>query len=74
MADWIADALPWGFALADISTPVDIWVGERDPARAPLDAQEIARRIPRSSVHAEPESGHWLLMTHWRQIIEAISS
>jgi pimeloyl-ACP methyl ester carboxylesterase len=74
VADWIAEALPWGFALADISTPVDIWVGERDPARAPLDAPQIARRIPRSSVHADPESGHWLLMTHWRQIIEAIFS
>ena len=30
VADWIADALPWSFALADISTPVDIWVGERN--------------------------------------------
>ena len=51
VADWIADALPWGFALGDISVPVDLWVGGRDPGRAPLDAPEIGRRIPRCSMH-----------------------
>ena len=71
VADWVADALPWGFALGDISVPVDLWVGGRDPGRAPVDAPEIGRRIPRSSVHLVAESGHWLLMTHWPEIVAA---
>jgi len=33
--------LPWGFWLADVGVPVDLWIGERDPGRAPLDAPEI---------------------------------
>ena len=69
VADWTADALPWGFALGEISVPVDIWVGGRDPGRAPLDAPEIGRRIPRGSVHTISESAHWLLVTHWQEIV-----
>jgi pimeloyl-ACP methyl ester carboxylesterase len=68
ISDWVAEALPWGFQLADISVPVDLWVGEQDPARAPLDAPELARRIPVCSVHSDPDAGHWLLMSHWQEI------
>ena len=70
VSDWVADALPWGFRLADISVPVDVWIGEQDPGRAPLDAYEIARRIPSCTVHADPDAGHWLLISHWRDILE----
>lgn len=68
ISDWVAEALPWGFRLADIGVPVDLWVGEQDPARAPLDAPEIARRIPACTVHSDPDAGHWLLMSHWPEI------
>ena len=70
ICDWVADALPWGFRLADISVPVDLWVGERDSGRAPLDAAEIARRIPSCTVHAYADEGHWLLIPLWPQIVE----
>jgi pimeloyl-ACP methyl ester carboxylesterase len=70
VADWVADALPWGFRLADIGVPVDLWVGERDPGRAPLDASEIQRRIPSCSLHSVPEAGHWLVISHWASILE----
>lgn len=74
VSDWIAEALPWGFRLADIGVPVDVWVGRQDPARAPLDAPEIARRIPVCSVHSDPDSGHWLLMSHWQAIVSRSAS
>jgi hypothetical protein len=32
VGDWVADALPWGFELTEIGAPVDLWIGERDPA------------------------------------------
>jgi pimeloyl-ACP methyl ester carboxylesterase len=50
--------------------PVDLWVGERDPGRAPLDAPELARRIPSCTVHVEPDAGHWLLVPRWAEILE----
>ena len=68
--DWVAEGLPWGFELADIGVPVDLWVGERDPGRASLDAPEIARRIPSCDVHADPDEGHWLLISRWPDILE----
>jgi pimeloyl-ACP methyl ester carboxylesterase len=70
VGDWIADALPWGFRLAEIGVPVDLWIGELDPGRAPLDAPEIARRIPSCTVHTDPDGGHWLLITRWADILE----
>jgi pimeloyl-ACP methyl ester carboxylesterase len=70
IGDWVADALPWGFRLADIGVPVDLWVGERDPGRAPLDAPEIHRRIPSCTVHLEAAAGHWLVISHWANILE----
>jgi pimeloyl-ACP methyl ester carboxylesterase len=70
IGDWVAEALPWGFRLADIGVPVDLWVGERDPGRAPLDASEIQRRISSCTLHAEADAGHWLLISHWADILE----
>ena len=70
VCDWVADALPWGFALADINVPVDLWVGERDSGRAPVDAPEIAQRIPTCTVHAYAVEGHWLLIPLWSEILE----
>jgi hypothetical protein len=34
-------------------SPVELWTGERDPGRAPLDAAEIAQRIPFCTVQAD---------------------
>jgi pimeloyl-ACP methyl ester carboxylesterase len=70
VGDWVADALPWGFRLADIGVPVDLWIGERDPGRAPLDAPEIRRRIPSCTIHADRDAGHWLLISRWPDILE----
>jgi pimeloyl-ACP methyl ester carboxylesterase len=70
VGDWVADALPWGFELAEIGAPVDLWIGERDPGRAPLDARQIGRRIPSCTVHTTPDAGHWLLITRWADILE----
>jgi pimeloyl-ACP methyl ester carboxylesterase len=70
IGDWVADALPWGFRLADIGVPVDLWVGEHDPGRAPRDADQIARRIPSCTVHASEDEGHFLLIPLWSEIVE----
>jgi pimeloyl-ACP methyl ester carboxylesterase len=69
VADWVAEALPWGFRLGDIAVPVDIWVGGLDPGRAVVDAPELARRIPSCSVHLDAHMGHWLLPVRWAEIV-----
>ena len=57
IADWVAEALPWGFSLADIAVHVDVWVGGLDPGRATLDAPELERRIPSCTVHLDAGAG-----------------
>ena len=69
VADWIADALPWGFRLGDVSVPVDLWIGERDPGRAPIDVHELRCHLPSATVHADSEAGHWLLIPRWVEIV-----
>jgi pimeloyl-ACP methyl ester carboxylesterase len=49
--------------------PVDLWIVERDSGRAPLDAAEIARRIPSCSIHVDAGAGHWLLISRWAEIV-----
>ena len=71
IGDWIADALPWGFRLADVAVPVELWVGERDPGRAPMDASEICRSIPACTLHSDVEAGHWLVVSRWADIVES---
>jgi pimeloyl-ACP methyl ester carboxylesterase len=69
VADWVAEALPWGFDLADIRVHVDLWLGGLDPGRAKLDAPELERRIPSCAVHLDADADHWLLISHWAEIV-----
>ena len=69
IADWVAEALPWGFSLANIAVHVDVWVGGLDPGRATLDAPELERRIPSCTVHLDAAAGHWLI-SRWADIVE----
>jgi pimeloyl-ACP methyl ester carboxylesterase len=68
IADWVAEAMPWGFGLADITVHVDVWVGGLDPGRATLDAPELERRIPSCTVHLDAGAGHWLI-SRWADIV-----
>jgi hypothetical protein len=59
-----------GLPAVEIGVSVDLWIGERDPGRAPLDAPEIERRVPSCAVHVDPVAGHWLLISRWPDILE----
>ncbi|HEX5013169.1 MAG TPA: alpha/beta fold hydrolase [Candidatus Limnocylindrales bacterium] len=68
--DLVATYLPWGFRLADVRRPVDIWWGDADQltSRATTDAlvdglADVAR------VHIVPGAGHGLASTHWRDVL-----
>jgi Predicted hydrolases or acyltransferases (alpha/beta hydrolase superfamily) len=64
--------LPWGFRLADISIPVNIWHGSQDPwvKQEHIDFQ--ASTIPKCSLVTWPDSGHLGFVKHWNDILEAV--
>jgi pimeloyl-ACP methyl ester carboxylesterase len=70
---WLARELaylgrPWGFALADVLSPVTLWWGDRDPVTPPAIAHDYARRLPNSELRLVPGT-HQLLFQRWREIL-----
>jgi pimeloyl-ACP methyl ester carboxylesterase len=63
----LAESLPWGFRLDEISIPVHIWYGMQD-ARFQGRGRElvdwIAGRIPHCLVVAWKDAGHMGLVKH----------
>ncbi len=63
----------WGFDPAEVEVPVDLWHGEAD-IHVPFSMLEPLRRIPRLRLHAVPGRGHYLLLSHWREIFSQLLS
>jgi pimeloyl-ACP methyl ester carboxylesterase len=51
---------PWGFAVADVRTPVDWWHGEQDANVKPAAGRAMVARLPHAAPHFVP-GGHSLL-------------
>lgn len=66
----IAQIQSWGFTLKDIQIPVDIWWGNSDTFVAPMVGKRMADYIPESTLHLIENSGHLILFSHWRAILE----
>lgn len=65
---------PWGFRLADIPIEVHLWHGDEDTSTPLAMAQALAGAIPRCSATFLPGEGHFLLFTHWREILAVLVS
>jgi pimeloyl-ACP methyl ester carboxylesterase len=63
---------PWGFRLADICMVVDLWHGDEDTSTSPAMAKHLARAIPRCRARFLPGEGHFLLFTHWAEILSEL--
>lgn len=63
---------PWGFALQDISVPVQLWHGERDTTVPVRMGHDLADSIPQSQAHFVPDAGHFLFIDRWRQILTGL--
>ena len=59
----------WGFRLEEIQVPVTFWCGESDANVPPSAALRMARAVPRSSLHSIPQTGHYMLLSHWEAIL-----
>jgi pimeloyl-ACP methyl ester carboxylesterase len=73
VGDWIAQSLPWGFALADLELPVVVWHGELDHLVRSAHAHYLAAALPDARLVLYPEDGHLLLLRHWEELLAAVS-
>lgn len=63
----------WNFSLADISTPVDIWHGDRDRVVPVAMAHHFAEKLQHSTLHIMPDEGHFSLpIRHAEQILQRL--
>lgn len=67
-------ARPWGFRLDEIDVEVHLWHGEEDTSTPPAMARYMAEEIPNCRATFLPGEGHFLLFTHWEQILTTLLS
>jgi pimeloyl-ACP methyl ester carboxylesterase len=70
--DMRAVVTDWDFKLEDIRTKVFLWQGEADPNVTPAMGRYLAARIPNCEATFVPNAGHFLMYTHWRQILSQL--
>jgi pimeloyl-ACP methyl ester carboxylesterase len=60
---------PWGFRPEDVSVPVTLWHGEADANVSLSAVRYLARTLPDCHVVFLPGEGHWLVLSHWEEIL-----
>ncbi len=65
-------ARDWGFRLADITSPVQIWHGDGDRNVPVADAHRLAAELPCGRAIVVPDAGHLLVVEHAETILAAI--
>jgi pimeloyl-ACP methyl ester carboxylesterase len=70
--DWLALRLDWGFSLADVGVPVDVWHGRVDADNPASHGEFIASRVPDSRLVVWPNEAHWGVFRHWDEIVTAL--
>lgn len=63
--DGWAWALPWGFALADVTQPVDVWHGTADTVVPFAHAEALHAGLPDATLHTLPGDGHFSISRHF---------
>ncbi|NER51909.1 MAG: alpha/beta hydrolase [Symploca sp. SIO1A3] len=64
----------WGFDLAEIEFPIQIFHGTDDISAPYSFAAYKHRHLPNSKLHAYPQEGHFFLWSHWDDIMAIASS
>jgi pimeloyl-ACP methyl ester carboxylesterase/DNA-binding CsgD family transcriptional regulator/PAS domain-containing protein len=62
-------AREWGFDLETISIPCVLWHGEQDLVVSVTGARKLADALPRSELRLIKEAGHYLMYSHWDEIL-----
>lgn len=72
--EYLAWVRPWGFALADIAAPADVWIGTEDHLVPPAWADVLADGMRAATVHRLEGEGHFLLLNHADEVFAALTS
>lgn len=66
------ESRPWGFGLAEIQLPVRIWHGDQDTSTPIGMARYVAQTLPNCCATYLPGEGHFVVFTHWREILSEL--
>jgi pimeloyl-ACP methyl ester carboxylesterase len=64
----------WGFDVAEIADPVDLWHGLEDSFTPPSMGRYLEAKLPNCRSRFLPGEGHFLLFPLWRDILTCIVS
>lgn len=64
-------ALPWGFDLAGVHVPVELWHGEEDNVIPLHHGHYLASVVPSATLRICPGEGHMVLWNHLAEILTA---
>ncbi|MGW5226080.1 alpha/beta fold hydrolase [Nocardia niigatensis] len=64
----------WGFRLADVTMPVQIWHGEADGNVPADDAVRLAAALPNARLHLVPGAGHLLFVDRAADILASLET
>jgi pimeloyl-ACP methyl ester carboxylesterase len=67
-------ARPWGFDLAEVKVPVDLWYGSEDQRTPPRFAEVLAKHLPRSRTFIVPNEGHLLMYADFDRIVAKLTA
>ena len=60
---------PWGFRPQEIAAPVQLWHGEQDRSVPLSSARYLAATMCNCESTFLPTEGHWLILSHWADIL-----
>jgi pimeloyl-ACP methyl ester carboxylesterase len=62
----------WGFAVEDVSAPVEIFHGTEDQFASAAFGRYLDERIPNSTLHLFPGRGHLFFMMQFERILQEL--
>jgi pimeloyl-ACP methyl ester carboxylesterase len=72
-SDYLLLAADQGFPVDKIAAEVHLFTGTADQNTPPAMTESFAARLPRSQVHQLQDEGHYILYTHWDEILRCVS-
>ncbi len=66
-------AKDWELDLKQVLMPVQIWYGEKDPLVSADASHKLVALLPNAEITFVPEAGHYLLYSHWQEILQAMN-
>lgn len=67
-------AKDWGVDLSQITIPLHIWHGGSDPLVSSSGAEKLATLLPDVRLNCIPGAGHYLMYSHWQELLRSIRS